>query len=589
MVLVVSFLGILAPTHLMAISGIIHLRNFNNHNLVRQLGAATTLSRVAIDDIVERWRANLAVLAGRIAAAPPAPAELMSLYRRQHTRSVALALLAADGSIVAQSGRARAAASPERFRQAAAGAGEPVSLPNEPPEPGMGRALFGLAVPVGMPDGRRLWLAELREADDVQIVLDLGGWQPGWAVQLLDRQGRLILAGTRTMQRAWSDANLAQAVQALPRSGADNPARRVPTPDGALYVASAAARTAGWQVVAVSPASYADATPTDLVVWLLLGSGLLVPLGVSLLLGGYIERRSHILAEAARAVSSERRPQPMPPSGIREIDAIQRALLDASQAVEERAEARLRVRETTEALDRAQRMEGIGQMMAGVAHDFGSLVFVIGGNLEALQRSLPQDAPEQSMVAASLRMANEAATLVGLLSTAARERRREPVRVNLNTEIDEMTELLRSVAGRAITITVSPGQHLMSCRLDPLLLRSALLNLVINARTAMPKGGEIRIVTGNAVLGKAEAAAKGVHEGSYVAVSVSDTGSGIPPELRRRIFEPFFTTRRGGPGNGFGLSVIHGFVTALGGHVEVDGAIGKGTRFTLYLPAAQAA
>ena len=318
---------------------------------------------------------------------------------------------------------------------------------------------------------------------------------------------------------------------------------------------------------------------------LMLGGLLTLPVMVSVLLGRYLGRRLEALADAARTVPTGVMPQSLRPTGLREVDVVQQALRSAVVAAREQAQTRERMQDMKEALELAQQMEGVGQMMAGVAHDFGNLIFTIRGNLELLRRSVGEQSSEQRLIEPSLLMADEAAKLVSQLSAGARQKRRQAQLVNLNADLTEIHVLLCQVAGRSVTVTMQLERDLMDCRLDPTLLRSALLNLVVNARKAMPRGGDIRIASCNAFLDESTVVANGLAAGPYVSVSVQDTGRGIHPEVRTRIFEPFFTTDVNNGGNGFGLSILYGFVKAAGGHVSVDSVVGRGTTFTLYFPA----
>ena len=248
------------------------------------------------------------------------------------------------------------------------------------------------------------------------------------------------------------------------------------------------------------------------------------------------------------------------------------------------------IRDLTEELMRqsmvvqAQRMEVLGQLTGGIAHDSNNLLTVITGNLEMVEEELGTHPALKY-----LREAQEAALMGARLNrrllTFARRRRLEPQVVNLNDQVLAMSELLRRTIGETIKLTTSLAHDLGATRVDPSEVESAVLNLAINARDAMPLGGSLRIETMNVSV-DAELArlAKGLAPGDYVRLTVSDTGTGMPPEIVARVFEPFFTTKAPGKGTGLGLATIFGFVKQSNGHVSITSVVGQGTAITLYLP-----
>ena len=353
------------------------------------------------------------------------------------------------------------------------------------------------------------------------------------------------------------------------------------------YLAVRPSKVVPWHVVylvlAATLVAPLQQTWFDLIVLAVLSA---LPIAGSAMLGRYLGRRIEALAAVARSVSSETTPVVMAPTGLREIDVVQQALQNASEALQERAAARERIYDMEAVLHRAQRMETLGQVTAGIAHDFGNLVFTIRGNLELLKRALVDDELGGRLVDPPLQLANEAARLISHLSSGIRHKEQRTQQINVNEQLSEIADLLRQVAGRTILVGIEPGTGVFDCRLDPTLLKSALLNLVINARNAMRDGGAIHIRSENSVLDDQAAAAVGLRPaGHYVALSVADTGVGIPPALRERLFEPFFTARESETGMGIGLSILYGFVKSAGGNVVVRSTVGKGSTFTLYFPA----
>jgi PAS domain S-box-containing protein len=244
-------------------------------------------------------------------------------------------------------------------------------------------------------------------------------------------------------------------------------------------------------------------------------------------------------------------------------------------------------RGTEERLRRSQRLELVGQLTGGIAHDFNNVLAIILGNLQLLQEKGSGDEEDRELIADALWSAERGAELIQRLLAFARRQRLNPKITDLNLIVSEMTDLLRRTLGEKIEIREHLTPGLWSTLIDPGQLENALLNLVVNARDAMPNGGTVTITSSNEVLGK-EFARKS-HEaraGAYVCLAVSDSGVGMSAAVLEQIFEPFFTTKKFGQGNGLGLSMVYGFVHQSGGHVTVESEIGCGTTVRLYLPKA---
>jgi signal transduction histidine kinase len=237
-----------------------------------------------------------------------------------------------------------------------------------------------------------------------------------------------------------------------------------------------------------------------------------------------------------------------------------------------------------QSLLQAQRMDALGQLTGGIAHDFNNLLTVITGSHELFENaSDPQQGQE------FIRGANEAAEmgarLTSRLLTFSRQRKLEPVIVNLNDLVSKMMDLLHRSIGETIAVKTSLADSLGVVRADPSEVENAVLNLAINGRDAMPKGGKLIIETQNIDLGAENNCAEyGLVPGEYVRLSVSDTGTGMPPEVVARAFEPFFTTKPAGRGTGLGLASIYGFVKQSGGNATIYSKPGRGTTVNLYLP-----
>jgi signal transduction histidine kinase/CheY-like chemotaxis protein len=257
-----------------------------------------------------------------------------------------------------------------------------------------------------------------------------------------------------------------------------------------------------------------------------------------------------------------------------------------ANAAELRAEiARREVAE--ENLRNAQRMEGLGRLTGGVAHDFNNLLTAILGTARALERHLGPRADERTrrLIAATVAAVDRGARLNASLLAFARRQPLTLTTVDANALLRDFLPLLRRALDESVTVELALDQKLPACSADAAQLEAALLNLAINARDAMPRGGKLRIVTRRAWLQEqALAGNTEAQPGPYVAIEVRDTGQGMAPEVRERAFEPFFTTKGPGQGTGLGLSQVFGFVRQIGGHVAIQSAPGRGTAVTLYLP-----
>jgi signal transduction histidine kinase len=238
-------------------------------------------------------------------------------------------------------------------------------------------------------------------------------------------------------------------------------------------------------------------------------------------------------------------------------------------------------------LRNAQRMEGLGRLTGGVAHDFNNLLTAILGTARALERHLGARADERTkrLLSATVAAVDRGARLNASLLAFARRQPLVLATVNANALVQEFRPLLRRALDDSVALEITLDSKLPACRADAAQLEAALLNLVINARDAMPRGGTIRIVSRRAWLQEqALAGNPEAQPGPYVAVEVRDTGEGMPPEVRERAFEPFFTTKKDGHGTGLGLSQVFGFMRQIGGHVAIQSAQRRGTTVTLYLP-----
>ncbi|KTT11922.1 histidine kinase [Pseudomonas oryzihabitans] len=265
-----------------------------------------------------------------------------------------------------------------------------------------------------------------------------------------------------------------------------------------------------------------------------------------------------------------------------------RAVRTANETLEQRvAERTAELTQAQQALHQAQKMEAIGQLTGGIAHDFNNLLAGIIGSLELIDRRLQQQRTDQldRLLSGAQAYAARAASLTQRLLAFSRRQTLEPKSTDVNELMLAMEELIRRSVGPAIDVQAQPAADLWPTVIDAVQLESALLNLAINARDAMPQGGQLVLSTTN-LPQQAANRPEGLVEGDFVRVQVRDTGTGIAPEIRERIFDPFFTTKPPGQGTGLGLSMVHGFVHQSGGQIQVDTTPGIGTCISLYLPRA---
>ena len=239
-----------------------------------------------------------------------------------------------------------------------------------------------------------------------------------------------------------------------------------------------------------------------------------------------------------------------------------------------------------EALRQSQKMEAVGQLTGGIAHDFNNLLAGIMGNLELIERRIEQGRLEAipRHVQSAQGAAKRAAALTQRLLAFSRRQTLDPKPVNVNRLVGGMDDLIRRTVGPAVEMEVVGAGGLWPVLVDPYQLENALLNLCINARDAMPDGGRLTIESANKWLDERAAKERELPPGQYVSLCVTDTGTGMPPEVIERVFDPFFTTKPLGEGTGLGLSMIYGFVRQSGGQVRIYSEVGDGTTMCLYFP-----
>ena len=302
---------------------------------------------------------------------------------------------------------------------------------------------------------------------------------------------------------------------------------------------------------------------------------------------------AHALATAAREKRFEKEGWRVRKDGTRfwanvVIDAIhneQGALIGFAKVtrdITEKKQAEEALERANQALFQSQKMEAIGQLTGGIAHDFNNLLAVMASSLDVIS-TRPQEPPNIKMLESMRRAVERGATLTQQLLSFARQQPLQAEKCDLNKLIGGFEAVLRRAGNSSIAIEFSLAPMLKPVLVDAARFEAALLNLVVNARDAMPQGGQLTIATANVELGAKQIG--GLTVGAYVKVSVTDTGTGMSPEVMTRAFEPFFTTKEIGKGTGLGLSQVYGFIAQSGGDVRLESEVGTGTTVSIYLPA----
>jgi PAS domain S-box-containing protein len=244
--------------------------------------------------------------------------------------------------------------------------------------------------------------------------------------------------------------------------------------------------------------------------------------------------------------------------------------------ITERREAQLKLEQMQKQLAESQKFDALGQLTGGVAHDFNNLLMIISGSIHTLKKGVGADEKLQRSISAIENAARRGAALTSQLLTFARRQSVNPQPTNIAERIDGVRDVLGTGVGSAVRLVFEVSPDIWPVKVDVAEFETALVNLVLNARDAMSNGGIITVVAHNTTIEDGQ--------GDFVAISVKDTGTGIPPDVLDKIFEPFFTTKPIGKGTGLGLSQVHGFAHQAGGTVKVSSKLGKGSTITILLP-----
>lgn len=444
------------------------------------------------------------------------------------------------------------------------------------------RPVLGVFVPVRRGETIPYLLAIGFDPKHMAEILQQSDLPPGWAAGAVDRAGISIAHSALHEERVGKPSTRGEALKHRGVAIATN------FQGQRMFYGQASSKVSGWLIWANVPAAIVEAKLWQaLRVLAVMGIGLLLlAVGLASFYGRRLARPIQLAAEEAKklGLGAAVRPSGSP---LREANELIDALHSASQNIQERTQRltdEMRRREQAQqALVVAQRREAFGQLAAGIAHDFNNLLAVVLSSNELLERRL-QGKAERDLLDHSTSAAEKGARLTQRLLAFARQRPAAAVTLNLNDEVRETARLLHGRLGAKIKINMSLAQDLKLTLADPSEIENAILNLAINARDAMPEGGTLTFETRNVTVHEEnEARELELPRGDYVALSVSDTGHGMAPEVLAHKFEPFFTTK-GDKGTGLGLATIYGSVKQSGGNVTIRSDLGKGTTVSLYLP-----
>lgn len=266
------------------------------------------------------------------------------------------------------------------------------------------------------------------------------------------------------------------------------------------------------------------------------------------------------------------------------VPSLQRAIRELQER-QERARVEEALRQSEKQLRQAQKMEAVGRLAGGLAHDFNNLLTVIMGHAQVLLNEMETEHPFRAKVEEMQKAGDRAATLIRQLLTFSRKQPSTPKVLSVNPLITNFETMMRRLIGEDLELTLALTPQDLRISADPAQIEQVLMNLVVNARDAMPKGGRLRIETAQVELTKMPMYHVQLPAlGTFVKISVSDTGTGMSPDTLTHIFEPFFTTKEEGKGTGLGLSTVFGIVTQSGGGLDVTSRIGQGSRFDVYFP-----
>jgi signal transduction histidine kinase/CheY-like chemotaxis protein len=450
--------------------------------------------------------------------------------------------------------------------------------------------------------GVKLEISAVIPPETMNSLLQAQKLPPTWVATLVDARGTVI-SRTADPHRFVGKSGTPDLVKQL--AEADEGVAESTTLDGRKsLMAWSRAPESRWAIVVARPRSELTASAQGALGWAALsGLALLV---VGMLVAAWVAegvvRPIEALAAYAGALGGGQ-PIARPANRLREADEVGEALARSARSLGEREEelrrlnATLEARivdrtrelaETTESLIQAQKLEAVGRLTGGIAHDFNNLLTAIQGNLELLGRRV-SDPKLSTFIAHARQAAERGAKLTAQLLAFSRRQRLEPEPTDINASVETASHLLTSTLGGTIRVDLVLKRDLWPAMADATQLELVILNLAINARDAMPAGGVLTIETSNVHRTAPADRPESPPPGDYVLISVSDTGTGMTPEIMAKVFEPFFTTKEVGRGSGLGLPQVLGVTKQLGGGVELSSQPGEGSTVAVYLARANSA
>ncbi len=419
--------------------------------------------------------------------------------------------------------------------------------------------------------------------------------QEGLEILLVDLDGTVMAWSPMAIRGELRGTSIkGQPLHDFMTQGAEGGSGEVIGIDGSRQIwavdASAAMRNAGLRVL-VGASREALVAPAD--ERLIEDMTILALIAALLFLGVWLQAEIGIRRQVTRIVAmaqhlgaGQRGARIPPPYPDDELGALMRVLNSTAESLERQSDD---IKELNERVLQTQKMQAIGHLTGGVAHDFNNMLTVILACGEDIADRAGTDAGLRERAALVIAAAERGAGLTRSLLAFARRQPLEPQSIDVNQRIQQMEPLLRRTCGERIEIFFALGADVAPALVDPGQMETAILNLVINARDAMPSGGRLAVETGNTYLdGVFVGGNEDVPAGDYVMIAIGDSGSGMPPEVLAKAFEPFFTTKDVGKGTGLGLSMVYGFVKQSGGHINIYSEVGHGTTVRLYLPRAWA-
>ena len=458
-----------------------------------------------------------------------------------------------------------------------------------------GRSAVIVSLPVTVA-GRPGFSLHMNIIGAITAIVEQQHVEPGGIIAVVDSAHR-ILARQPSVADAVGKVAVPAAVSAIEnrtRSSFDSISREGVATSNVLY----RMESTGWTVlVGIPKTTLFGAIYSSL--WNIAAVGLAsmaVASALTIVFGRRLARQVALLSQMAGALELGQPVASPSPSGIREIDTIGQALVRTSLTLQSRTAERefalgalqqeVADRKKVEAqLVHAQKMESVGRLTSGIAHDFNNILAAIVGSIELVEDKLAADDEGLAALRNGIEAAMLGSELTGRLLAFARQQPLAPTEIDINDIVAMLTPVLRRTLGGQVQVESILDGDLWMARADSSQVQDALLNLSINARDAMPDGGLLRIETRNVTL-DADYADRHIDAvpGDYVMLSVTDNGSGMPPEVMARAFEPFFTTKEAGRGSGLGLSMVYGFAQQSAGHLNIYSEQGTGTSVKLYLP-----